>query len=199
MKKINFTLGAIMLIFGLLIGNSHTAKAQKIVSGDLSFLKKQTSINVVFDFTNFKLEKETEAEYLAREVADKNKKEAGSGDKFKENWIKDRDVKFVEAFKKLLGERIDINVNDPNARYTLVVCNINLTNKGWGNKISGGHPASMTNDFKFVETANQNNVVCLLHEDRTQYMAMTGTLSQKVQGCLEYSTAFLAKNMKKNL
>jgi hypothetical protein len=199
MKNKDFTLGAIMLMFGLFLGNIQTTKAQEIISGDLSFLKKQTSINVVFDFTNFKLEKETEAEFLAREVADKNKKEAGSGDKFKENWINDRDVKFVEAFKKVLGERVNITVNDPNAKYTLVVCNINLTNKGWGNKISGGHPASMINDFKFVETANQNNIVCLLHEGRTQYMAMTGTLSQKVQGCLEYSTAFLAKNMKKYL
>jgi hypothetical protein len=199
MKKNYFTLGAIMLVFGLFLGNTQTSKAQDIISGDLSFLKKQTSINVVFDFTNFKLEKETEAEFLAREVADKNKKEAGSGDKFKESWIKDRDVKFVEAFKKVLGERTKMTVNDPNAKYTLVVCNINLTNKGWGNKISGGHPASMTNEFKFVETANQSNVVCLLREDRTQYMAMTGTLSQKVQGCLEYSTTFLAKNMKKNL
>ncbi len=199
MKKQNFTLGAIMLLFGLFPGNIQTINAQKIISGDLNFLKKQTSINVVFDYTNFKIEKETEAEFLTREVADKNKKEAGSGDKFKESWIKDRDEKFVEAFKKILGERVNINVNDPNAKYTLIVCNINLTNKGWGNKISGGRPATMTNDFKFVETANQNNVVCLLHEDRTQYMAFTGTLSQKVQGCLEYSTVFLAKNMKKSL
>ena len=188
-----------MLLFGLFLGNFQTTNAQKIISGDLNFLKKQTSINVVFDYTNFKIEKETEAEFLAREVADRNKKEAGSGDKFKENWTNDRDVKFVEAFKKVLGERVNINVNDPNAKYTLIVCNINLTNKGWGNKISGGRPATMTNDFKFVETANQNNVVCLLHEDRTQYMAFTGTLSQKVQGCLEYCTSFLAKNMKKNL
>jgi hypothetical protein len=199
MKNKVFTPGAIMLMFGLLLGNTHTTNAQKIISGDLSFLKNQTSINVVFDFANFILEKETEAEFLAREVGDKNKKEAGSGDKFKESWIKDRDVKFVEAFKKTLGERVKITVNDPNAKYTLIVCNINLTNKGWGNKISGGHPASMINDFKFVETANQSNIVCLLHEGRTQYMAMTGTLSQKVQGCLEYSTAFLAKNMKKYL
>jgi hypothetical protein len=199
MKNKDFTLGAIMLMFGLFLGNSQTTKAQEIISGDLSFLKKQTSINVVFDFTNFKLEKEIEAEFLAREVADKNKKEAGSGDKFKENWINDRNVKFVEAFKKILGERVRIPVNDPNAKYTLVVCNINLTNKGWGNKISGGNPAAMIVDFKFVETANQNNIVCLLREGRTRYMAMTGTLSQKVQGCLEYSTAFLAKNMQKYL
>jgi hypothetical protein len=199
MKNRKFTLGAVMLLFCLFSGHIQTTKAQEIVSGDLKFLKDQTSINVVFDYTNFKIEKETEAEFLAREVADKNKKEAGSGDKFKESWTSDRDVKFVEAFKKVFGERVKINVNDPNAKYTLVVCNINLTSKGWGNKISGGHPASMVNEFKFVETANQNNVLCLLRESRTQYMAFTGTLSQKVQGCLEYSNAFLAKNMRKYL
>ena len=199
MKNKTFTLGAMMLMFCLFLGNSQTTKAQEIVSGDLSFLKGQTSINVVFDFTEFKLEKETEAEFLAREVAEKNQKEAGSGDKFKENWISDRDLKFVAGFKKVLGERVSIPVTDPNAKYTLVVCNINLTNKGWGKQITGGNPAEMIIDFKFVETANPSNVVCLLREGRTRYMATTGTLSQKVQGCLEYCTSYLAKNMKKNL
>jgi hypothetical protein len=197
MKKA-FVLGAIMLFLGLFSANTQL-KAQDIISGNLSFLKGQTSINVIFDYSNFMIESETEQAFLAREVEENNKKEAGKGDKFKESWNKDRDEKFINAFKKILGERTGLVVNDSNAKYTLIVYNINLTNKGWGNKISGGKPAAMEVNFKFVETSNQSNVLCDLHEGRSRYMANTGTLSQKVQGCLEQATAYLAKNIKKNL
>lgn len=196
MKKIS-VLYVVAALF-ICLFNTQAVSGQKVLSGDLKFLKGQESINVVFDFTGLKIEKETEADFLKREAAERNTKEAGSGDKFLQDWEKDKIERFSAGFKKILKESLQFEVEDANAKYTLVVYNINLTNKGWGNKISGGHPASMEVDFKFVETANNANTLCELREEQAKYMAMTGTLSQKIQGCLEYSARMLAKSINKN-
>jgi hypothetical protein len=197
MKKFPVLCLAVVLIISLF--NIQAVKGQKVVSGDLTFLKGQKSINVVFDYTGLKIEKETEAEFLAREASEKNTKEAGSGDKFKQDWEKDKTEKFTSAFKKVLGEELGIQVDDPNAKYTLIVYEINLTNKGWGNKFSGGNPASMDVSFKFVETANQSNALCVMSAEKVRYMATMGTLSQKIQGCLEYAARQIVRPVKKNL
>lgn len=197
MKKISFLYFAVALFFCLF--TTQSANGQKVLSGDLKFLKGQESINVVFDYSGLMIEKETEAEFVAREAEAKNAKEAGSGDKFKADWEKDMVDRYSGAFKRILGEVLKIKTDEPAAKYTLIVYNINLTNKGWGNKFSGGNPASMQVDFKFVETANQSNVLCELREEQARYMATTGTIAQKIQGCLEYSARMMAKSMSKNL
>jgi len=179
--------------------NTQTVKAQKVTSGDLTFLKGQKSINVVFNYSGLKIEKETDAEFVAREVAERNAKEPGTGDKFKTDWEKDKTERVVAAFKKVLGEEIGIRVDDPDAKYTLIVYNIDLTNKGWGNKISGGNPASMNVDFRFVETTYQAGTLCIIQSEKVRYMAFTGTLSQKIQGCLEYAAKQISRPIKKNL
>ncbi len=197
MKKFPVLCLAVVLIISLF--NIQAVKGQKVVSGDLSFLKGQKSINVVFDYAGFKIEKETEAEFLAREASEKNTKEAGSGDKFKQDWEKDKIEKFIPAFNKVLGEELGIQVDDANAKYTLIVYEINLTNKGWGNKFSGGNPASMDVSFKFVETANQATELCVMSAEKVRYMATMGTVSQKIQGCLEYAARQIVRPIKKNL
>ena len=190
---------SIMLILSVFSFSNQSLHAQKILSGDLKFLKGQKSINVVFDYTNFKIEKDTEVEYLTKEVADMNKKDAGSGDKFREEWEKDKQARFIDAFNKDMKEKLDIPINDAKAKYTVIISNINLINKGWGNKFSGGNPATMQIDFKFVETDNQTVVACVAREERAQYMSFTGTLAQKIQGCLEYGGEQLGKLIRKKI
>jgi len=197
MKKFPVLCLAVVLIISLF--NIQAVKGQKVVSGDLSFLKDQKSINVVFDYAGLKIEKETESEFLVREASEKETKEAGSGEKFKQDWEKDKAEKFIPAFKKVLGEQLGIQVDDPNAKYTLIVYEINLTNKGWGNKFSGGNPAAMDISFKFVETANQSAALCVMNAEKVRYMATMGTLSQKIQGCLEYAARQIVRPIKKNL
>ena len=189
----------LVAVFAISIFNIQSVKAQKIVSGDLSFLKGQKSINVVFDYSGMKIEKETEIQYVARDSEERNKKEPGSGEKFKTDWESDKADKFPGAFKKVLGEELGIPVDDANAKYTLVVYNIDLTNKGWGNKFSGGNPASMNVDFKFVETTYQESNYCQIHSENVKYMATFGTISQKIQGCLEYAARQIARPLKKGL
>jgi hypothetical protein len=197
MKKIPVL--CLAVAFFCCLFNVQTVRGQKVVAGDMAFLKGQKSINVIFDFTGLKIEKETEAEFLTREIAERNKKEAGSGDKFKEDWEKDKTDRLATAFIKVLGEETGIKVDDPNAKYTLIVYDIDLTNKGWGNKFSGGNPASMDVDFKFVETAYKDGIQCQLRSEKVRYMATMGTLSQKIQGCLEFAARQVAKTMKKSL
>lgn len=198
MTKKSFIYSAVILLACIVLGSTQKVNAQKVVSGDLKFLKGQTSINIVFDYTNFKVEKETEDQLVARVIEEKNKKEAGTGDKFKEDWAKDKEG-FIEAFKNVIKVRVPSLQIDPNAKYTLIVYEINLINKGWGNKFSGGNPAQMIVDFNFVETANQGTSLCKLREGKAAYMANTGTLSQKIQGCLEYSAGQMSKTLNKNL
>lgn len=197
MKKISLIcLAASLLLF---MSNIQTVNGQKVVTGDLSFLKGQKSINVVFDYSGMKIEKQTEAEFVASEAQAKEAKEAGTGEKFKADWEKDKAERYLAAFNKILGAELQIKTDDPAATYTLIVYNIDLTNKGWGNKFSGGNPASMNVDFKFVETANQANTLCEIKGENIRYMATTGTVAQKIQGCLEYGGRVLAKMMKRYL
>ena len=200
MRKSTTKMGLVLSMLLVSFCGIRTANAQKILSGDLKFLSGVKSINVVFDFSNFKIEDETEQQYLDKEVAEKNKKEAGSGDKFLKEWEDYKKNKVIVGFVKSMKDGgLEIKTKDSTAKYTLIVHDINLTNKGFGNKFAGGTPARMEVDYDFVETANKANSPCKLRELKAQYMSMTGTLTQKIQGCLEYSGYQMGKTINKNL
>jgi hypothetical protein len=101
-------------------------RAQKIVlkSGDLSFLKDQKELKLQYDYSDLKVGKKAESDYVNEKVESKNKKEPGSGDKFKESWTNDRptryEPKFEELFNKYMGEKgITGNKESASAKYIM--------------------------------------------------------------------------------
>ena len=105
MKKQLIILGAMFFLA------CNVIHAQRIVlkSGDLSFLKGQKEIKIQYDYSDLKVGKKAESEYISDKVEAKNKKEPGTGDKFKESWLNDRpsryEPKFEELFNKYMGEQ----------------------------------------------------------------------------------------------
>ncbi|WP_378187616.1 hypothetical protein ACE939_04610 [Aquimarina sp. W85] len=82
-----------------------SAQKRKDKEGDIKNLKGISAYNLVFDYENLKVDKfDTEEEFLKDKMDKREKKEAGKGTEFKENWFADREnryePKFIESFNK---------------------------------------------------------------------------------------------------
>lgn len=120
MKKI-----AILMVF---VAFAFAAQAQKIklVSGDLTFLKDEKSINLQYNYDNVMVGDKQEADYIKKKVTEYNAKEAGKGDKWLENWKNDRKTRYEPKFEELFNKYLEeINTkakeNDAEAKYTILI------------------------------------------------------------------------------
>ena len=85
----------------------HLSYAQKIkvTDGNLKFLKDVGELNITFDFPDhIKIGKMTKDVYVEKHVTDANKKEAGTGDKWKEKFFNDRTEKYEPMFMELFDD-----------------------------------------------------------------------------------------------
>ncbi|NDV81873.1 hypothetical protein [Bacteroides sp. 51] len=127
MKKTLFLTVLCLLSIGL--------HAQSIVltSGSLEALQGEKIVKFEFTYDDMLVGKMTEQEYINKKISDYNKKEAGRGDKWHENWIGDRkgrfEPQFIELFHKYM-EDYEIVVDDEGAKY-LFVFNTDFTEPGF--------------------------------------------------------------------
>lgn len=134
-------------------------QAQKVTlkSGSLDFLKGQQIILVKYDYSNMGVGKfDKEEDYITQKVADYNKKEAGTGDKWKEGWFNDRQnryaPKFEELFNKVLeGKNLKCSQNGGDAKYEMTV-HTTFIEPGYNVGVSR-MPAFVTADIIFKEIA----------------------------------------------
>ncbi len=155
------------LLFAVLIGFVASASAQKlkVESGDYSFLKGQTELKVVMDYSKatFYKEKMSHEEYIA-----KRKKEIGDdkGSKEAEKWAADwehsKENTFVEKFLASMNKNMDIKASEgADSKYTLIVETVWIY-PGWFAAVMK-QPAKVTTRLKFVETANPSNVLLVIN------------------------------------
>ena len=117
-----------MMMLALVGLTTLTANAQKIkkIEGNLSPLKGEKALKIEFKYENMEVGKNlTEEEYIERKVKEYNEKEAGTGDKWRESWVRDREArfepKFIELFNKYT-EKIDLEgAKEGASNYTLIV------------------------------------------------------------------------------
>jgi hypothetical protein len=141
------------------------AYSQKInvVSGDVKQVLAEKEINIQYDYSNMKIGKEglDEEDYVSTRVAEKNKEKAGTGDRWKTNWIESRASKYQPKFEELLNKELQKkNVkhgNFPNAKYTLIV-KTPFTEPGYNVGVTK-QPSFISLEFSYVETANPSNVI----------------------------------------
>ena len=77
----------------------------KVTSGSLAGVLQYKNVKVVYDYDGMTVGKKlTEDEYVAREVAEKNEKEAGKGDAWKESWYNDRESMYHRKFEQLINK-----------------------------------------------------------------------------------------------
>lgn len=87
MKLLKLTLCGILSLATL----SVSAQKIKVKEGNLDALKGTSGLRVQYDYSNMKVGKRSEAEYIAEKKEKYNKDEAGKGDNWEKSWVADRD------------------------------------------------------------------------------------------------------------
>ena len=104
-----------VLLFAFLVTNL-SAQRFKIVEGNLSFLKGETSINLEYTYDGMSVGKyATEKEYVDSKVSEYNTKKPGKGDSWARSWVADRTMRFQPSVKELFEQYSTLNIN-PNAK-----------------------------------------------------------------------------------
>lgn len=175
----------ISLAFILLFSTIVYAQKMKVVKGDFDFIKNNEAINVEFDYSNMKLNKDnlTNDEYVKERVADLESKAKGKGKAWQKSWEASRDLiyapKFLELMNRDLSEKKGMSFEEglTNAKYTLIVetvwvypgYNIGIMKK----------PAKVSTVLKFVETANRDKVLLEITSKHAPGNKFTGTFSNE--------------------
>lgn len=155
------------LLFAVMVAFVATASAQKlkVESGDFSFLKGQTELKVVIDYSKatFYDEKINEEEFIKRrrkEIGDnKGIKEA---DKWTADWEHSKQNIFMDKLLSSMNKNMNIKASkDADSKYTLIVETIWVF-PGWFAVVMK-KPAKVTTRLKFVETANHENVLLIVN------------------------------------
>lgn len=136
---------------------------QKImpVSGDLSFLKGQKSVNIEYDYSSMEVgDFSSEADYKAKKIKEYNEKESGRGDKWSESWERDKTVRYPEKFEELINKGCASQgitfSQGAEAEYTLIV-KTKFIEPGFNVGVMK-KPSAVSFEYIFVETANKENV-----------------------------------------
>lgn len=151
------------LLLGLLICvSAGYSQKFKQVSGSLSPLKGQKTINLVYNYDGLKVGKMTEANYITKKTTDYNQDEPGKGDKWRENWIEDRSTRYQPKFEDLFNKNIaslkmEAEEGAVDAKYSLIITttmiepgfNVGVTRK----------PASINMLIELVETSNPDKIL----------------------------------------
>ena len=160
----NFT--AALGLAGLLALATASASAQsmKLESGTLDFLKGQTALNVEYVYDGLSVGKETEPAYMDKRMGEANKKEAGTGDKWKAGWIGGREKRFEPKFEELLNkqwEKKGVKAGQiSDAKYTLVLKTTNL-DPGWNVGVMRS-PASVSTEAHFFDTKDRSKPLAVI-------------------------------------
>ena len=95
----------LLICAAIIISGSTFGQKMKVQSGNLSSLKGIKKIKIVYDYSDLSVGKfDDEADYIAKRVSEMNDKEAGTGDTWKENWIKDREARYEPKFEELFSK-----------------------------------------------------------------------------------------------
>ena len=146
------------------ISMNASAQRLKLLEGDVSALKSETSINFEFTYDNMKVGKyDNESEYVADKTADYNKKEPGKGDTWAKSWVSDRqgryEPRFIESF--LAPTKM---TQSANAKYTLIF-KTTSTEPGFNIGVMRRN-AEINGEAWIVETANRDKVIAKISVSR---------------------------------
>jgi hypothetical protein len=156
-------------LLALLFTQSHAQK-MKLETGSFGVLKGTTVLNIEYKYENMAVGKyKNEQEYIEDKVADYNKKEAGTGDKWKESWFADRESRFEPQFEELMNKVFAEKAtgltlsHDPTAKYTLIV-HTTFTEPGYNIGISRMN-AYIDARVELIETTNPSNILAKMTID----------------------------------
>ncbi len=183
---------ALMLLVGIFITAGGSLFAQKLKSGSLSALKGQSSVNLQYDYSQLKVGKLAEADYIAKGINDRNKKQAGSGETWAVAWGNDKTARFQPMFEKNLNGKLEncgLNAteNAPDATYTLVV-HINFIEPGFQSGVGMSKPAMVNMVIDLVESGNPGTPIATIDYPKIQSVNMAGydfDNGSRIQSCFD--------------
>lgn len=152
-----------------------TAQKIKLKDGKLDALKGTTEFNVKYDYSNMTVttKNKPEAEFITTKREDLNKKEPGTGDKWAESWVADREKRFAVQFKEEFEKQSDMKIGDNlEAKYTLVF-HTTHTETGYNIGISRRN-AYIDGELLVVETTNPDNVIARISIDNAPGQTVGG-------------------------
>ncbi len=144
----------------VLVSTVTMAQSKRVLSGDFKNLKGITAFNLVFDYTNLKVDKfETEEAFLEDKM--KKREEKGTAEDFKKSWFSDREEryepKFIESFNKRFDGAIKADKNLASAKYTIKIQTLWIY-PGYNVGIVR-QPSKLNAIIKVVEIENPDNIL----------------------------------------
>ncbi len=202
MKKISIV--AICILAFVFTSN---AQKVKVKQGDLNFLKGQTELMVKFTYDNMGVGKfDNEEDYVNKKVSDYNKKEPGRGDAWHKAWIADRDEHYEVKFDELMNDYLDkinlqIGSRFTDAKYTMIF-HTYFIEPGYNIGISRRN-AYISGEAIFVETANPDNVLCIIDLSKAPGRSFGGSdydtgfrIGEAYAKCAKTFAGFILKKLK---
>ncbi len=154
-----------LAVFSLTIG---AVQAQRInlAEGDLKVLANEKEINLEFDYSNMRVGKMSEEEYVKKKQTDYNKKEAGKGDNWVKAWQDDRQTRFEPMFIQNFNTFSGMTGGPlASAKYTIIV-HTTFTEPGF-NIVAYRKNAEINLEALVVETANKSKVLAKITIDKS--------------------------------
>lgn len=158
MKK-NTLLLAIFAFVGLAANAQRSTNAK---DADYSFLKKEKTMNIKFDYDGMTVGKnQTEKDYVAATIAEKNEKKPGAGDKWLESWEKGKINTYEPTFKTIFNKKmtkLGITIVEGDGAHLTLIVKTTRIEPGFNAGVLK-MAAAIDLEYIFVETANPNNII----------------------------------------
>lgn len=157
-----------MMLAGLFVSCTMMSQDMEVVKGDFKNLKGITEFNLIFDYSNLKVDKfDTEEAFLADKM--KKREEKGTDEDFKKSWFADREnryePKFIESFNKRFDNgEIKVGKNLTTAKYTINV-KTSWIYPGYNVGVMRQN-AKINVIITVFETANPNNVLASIQYEK---------------------------------
>jgi hypothetical protein len=142
----------------------------KYISGDVKFLKGQTSINLKFSYENLMVGNLSENEYITKKTQEQNRMKSGSGETWSKKWVDDRITRyepeflkwFISSIKKLSIVATSVS-GEASTPYTLLIKTIIIEPGVYTGVSTFGHDVGQETFINiqadFVETTNSSNIL----------------------------------------
>jgi len=161
------------LLLMALISVSAGAQKIKLIEGDLSPLKGETSLGAKFTYDNMSVGKyDKESDYIAKKTEEYNKKEPGRGETWAKSWVHDRESMYEPKFIDLFEKESEMTVSRKKpGKYTLVF-KTTATDPGYNIGIMRGN-AYINAEVWIVETATEK-VIAKISVEKSPGRTMGG-------------------------
>ncbi len=195
-SKLLLSVGIMFLALNVL-----SQRATDFRKANYSFLKSVKKINVVFDYEGMTVGKnQTEEDYVAETVAEKNEKKAGAGDEWKEAWEKGKlntyEPGFIEKFNKSTKKLGLVASQGDDAEMTVIVKITRLEPGFYSYAVNRNAAVDLV--LSFVETADHEKIVSQVIMTNMQGNE-NPSVSGRVYGAFATAGAYLGKYAYKGL